>query len=237
VISKIFFMGTYLLVGVLAFLPSCTMFSLRAKNPEAIGAVAESSTQLAKVMTKDIPIFGPKKRILEVGAGTGVFTELLVEKLGPRDILDVVELMPELCTILEEKFAQRDNVTIFCGDILEWSPSYRYQYIVSGLPFNSFPSDLVKSITSRYLEWSEPNAACSFFEYKWLPALLPFGMNKEEKNRFKATRAVIEDFVHRFEKSSESVYLNMPPATVHFLEINRSSPASGKEPDPRYVSR
>ncbi len=211
-----------LLITTMCFLSGCTMLSLRAKNPDVIGAVAESSTYLAKVITREIPSFGPEKHILEVGAGTGVFTEQIIQKLRPYDRLDVVELMPELCTILEEKFGQLNNVKIFCGDILEWSPPYRYYYIVSGLPFNSFPADHVEKITARYLELSEPHAACSFFEYKWLPSLLPIGMDTQEKNRFKATRAAIEGFVTRFEKSSASVYLNVPPAVVHFLEINKS---------------
>lgn len=202
---------------------SCTMLSLRSKNPEAIGAIAESSEQLAHMITSEVPASGPQKRILEVGAGTGVFTKKLIEKLQPGDQLDVVELMPELCAILDKEFKDQTQVTIFCGDILDWTPNQGYSYIVSGLPFNSFPSELVTKITNHLVRLANPDASCSFFEYKWLPAIRNIFMNDEEKLVFTATRTAITDFVKRYEKHNTSVFFNMPPALVHFLEIKKPS--------------
>jgi phospholipid N-methyltransferase len=202
-------------------LPACTMLDQRAKNHQAIGAVAESSSYLANTITSKIHAFGSKKRILEVGAGTGVFTEKIIKKLSPHDHLDVVELMPDLCNILVDKFGHYPNVNIYCGDILDWSPKEPYSHIISGLPFNSFSADLIKRITDRYVTYSRSGTICAFFEYKWLPDLRQLSMNSEEKSRFLATRKAINDFVSSYEKSNANVYINIPPAIVHFLEINK----------------
>jgi phospholipid N-methyltransferase len=213
-----------ILTLLIALLPifSCTMLKLRGSHPEEIGAVAESSARLAQVITELIPDFGPRRAILEVGAGTGVFTEKLVAKLGPKDKLDVVELIPELCKILDAKFSNNPQVTLYCGDILHWLPAESYDYIVSGLPFNSFSADLVEQISDKYVAMIKDGGIISFFEYKWLSAIrMPF-MDESEKTKFKATRSIIENFTSKYEKKTENVYLNIPPAMVHFLQVNES---------------
>jgi phospholipid N-methyltransferase len=198
-----------------------TLLALRQKNADAIGAIAESSNQLADVITGIIEDSEDKKYILEAGGGTGIFTEKIIKKLRPGDHLDVVEFMPELCEILNKKFANTASpVTIHCMDILDIKPEKSYTHIISGLPFNSFAAEFVQKITDKYVEFAVKGAPCSFFEYKWLPTLRPLFMNQQEKDQYRDTREVIENFVKRYEKSSTAVYANIPPAIVHFLQLN-----------------
>lgn len=209
------------LFGWLYLISDSPLYALREKNADTIGAIAESSDQLATVITSIIPDSEDKKYILEVGAGTGIFTEKIIKKLKPHDHLDVVEIMPDLCEVLRKKFQHEILVTIHCIDVLDLKPEFPYSHIISGLPFNSFPAQLIEKISNRYVEFAASNAACSFFEYKWLPSIRPWFMNKEEKDNFKNARDVIENFIRRYEKSHTAVYANIPPATVHFLEINK----------------
>jgi phospholipid N-methyltransferase len=215
----------FLILGIFltfAAVEGCTMLQLRRSNPTEIGAVAESSSYLSDVITSEVPQGGRKKRILEVGAGTGVFTEFLIKKLGPDDHLDVVELIPELCKILEDRFGSNQQVKIFCGDILAWKSLEPYDYIISGLPFNSFNATLIQNIVDKLLVLSHEGTKCAFFEYKWLPSIRPIGMNKKEAEEFNESRKVIERFIKKYETTSKSVYLNMPPAVVHFLNFGNS---------------
>lgn len=194
---------------------------LRKDNPEAIGAIAESSKDLARAITTHIPSLKfSSRRILEVGAGTGVFTRELVTKLGPNDHLDVVELTEDLCKLLRDEFGNHKSVTIFCGDILKWQPGENsYDYIVSGLPFNSFPVDLVQQITDQFIRLAKPDGYVSFFEYLYLPHIRPILMSKKEKEDYEATRKVILNFVNKYKTSERDVYLNLPPAKVYYLQM------------------
>lgn len=194
---------------------------LRKDNPEAIGAIAESSRDLARAITTHITSTKySSRRILEVGAGTGVFTRELVTKLGPNDHLDVVELTDDLCKLLRDEFGNHKSVTIFCGDILKWQPGdSSYDYIVSGLPFNSFPAGLVQQITEQFVRLAKPNGYISFFEYLYLPMLRPIVMSQKEKADYEATRSTILNFVNKYKTSEKDVYINLPPAKVYYLEI------------------
>lgn len=196
---------------------------LRKTNPEAIGSIAESSQDLAVGITRYIPkLEYSSRRILEVGAGSGVFTRELIKKLGPHDHLDVVELTRELCDLLEDEFKDNPLVTIYCGDILQWQPGDNtYDYIVSGLPFNSFPAELVRNITEQYVRLTKPNGHISFFEYLFLPTLRPIFMEKKSEQEYIVTRNVIRDFVRKYKTDSMNVYKNLPPAKVYFLQIKK----------------
>ena len=54
--------------------------------------------------------------VLEVGAGTGGLTDLLVERAGR---VVCVEIDRDLFAILSERFGERSNVELICGDVLE----------------------------------------------------------------------------------------------------------------------
>lgn len=198
---------------------SFLMQKLRSKHPQEIGAIAESSRFLAEEITRYIPKSEKQKEILEVGAGTGVFTRAIAEKLAAGDHLDVIELLPELCEVLQKEFEKHQGIDVHCIDIMQWQPERKYDFIVSGLPFNSFPRELVEKMTTHIKSLAKPEAIMSFFEYKWLPAIRPYFMNADEKAAYAATRQVIDNFIAAYEFEKANVYLNLPSAVVHHLRI------------------
>ena len=100
--NKIIF-SLFLLLLITAF-TSCKFFSLYSKKPEVIGAVAPSSHELAGSMLKHIDCNKTPKKILEVGAGTGVVTKRILKCLKPKDELLVYEIEPDLCASLNKQF-------------------------------------------------------------------------------------------------------------------------------------
>src|ERR1700722_4678213 len=72
-------------------------------NPQGIGAIAPSSPNLAKAMAKWIPE-DPDSYVLELGPGTGVVTEALLEQGLRQERLVALEQNPKKGRVLKKKF-------------------------------------------------------------------------------------------------------------------------------------
>jgi 16S rRNA (adenine1518-N6/adenine1519-N6)-dimethyltransferase len=72
--------------------------------------------------------------VVEIGAGLGALTEPLAQRAG-RVI--AVEVDQKICALLRERLAQRSNVTVVCGDILEfpWTV-YEGSVVVGAIPYH-----------------------------------------------------------------------------------------------------
>jgi phospholipid N-methyltransferase len=184
-------------------------------DSQTIGAVAESSTHLAEEICKFYPKDNPNPvRILEVGAGTGVFTRQLAKMLRPGDVLEVVELMPDFIKMLVKEFHSNQQIKVFGIDVLTLSNEKPYDFIVSGLPFNSFSPEKVSEILQKYESVSKSGTVISFFEYAALPTLKSLLMPSED---YDLTRTIIKSFVEKYEIEKNTVMINLPPAIVHHL--------------------
>lgn len=186
-------------------------------SPSSVGAVVPSSSFLAVAMTKYIKRGKHPIRILEVGAGTGSMTIEIEKKLRKGDVLDVIELDTNFCELLSEKFKKRENIRVNCLSILDWNPGYRYDFIISGLPFNAFDAGFVQSIFKKYKELIKPGGIISYFEYIALAKIKLFFLSGKEKDQFSKTITTTTKFRSKFEFDEEKVFANMPPASVHHL--------------------
>ncbi|MFH1644723.1 MAG: rRNA adenine N-6-methyltransferase family protein [bacterium] len=194
------------------------------KNPKQMGAALPSSPFLAETITRYVKTSKRTgKRILEVGAGTGVFTQEIVKSLKKDDVLDVVEVDPELCMILKKKFWWRRNVCIHNISILDWQPEYKYDYIVSGLPFNAFEACFVKQVLGKYQTFLKEDGIISYFEYAIIPSVTKFLMTmflmSEKKQKYVAVLNETQNFRNSFSAyKKELVLRNVPPAYAHFMK-------------------
>lgn len=195
---------------------SKNFFESFIEDRTTIGAIAKSSNSLAVEITKFFPNEDRPLRILEVGAGTGVFTRHLAAKLREGDRFDVVELTSDFMQGLYDEFQGNEFVNIFWSDILDFDVQAPYDLIVSGLPFNCFNADLVFKILEKYRRMSKPGTVISFFEYSALPGLRQTFMPSEE---YALTRATLDSFIDLYEFEKVRVWLNLPPAVVHHLQI------------------
>ena len=208
--------------GVKRFFSDTAVFAVAFTNePWKIGAIAPSSKYLADEITKYVVLDGAPKRILEVGAGTGVFTLNLVKNLRPEDRLDVIENLPELVKILDKKFSHLPNVEVHCLSILDWYPKKKYDFIVSGLPFNAFDSGFLQEILDHYQMLIKNNGILSYFEYIVLPKIKRFFLDEQARKVFEDTLFCVKDFREGFSFEEKIVWPNLPPAKVHFLKISK----------------
>lgn len=190
-------------------------------NPKQVGAIAPSSKYLGQESIRFMDTTEKPLRVLEVGAGTGTITEVIVKKLRPIDQLDIIELEPNFCKILEEKFGTLENIHIHCVSILDWKPAYRYDLIVSALPFNAFSPTMVKEILTKYAQLAKRHGHVAYFEYIALPWIRSFFLNEQEKQTYAQSAKHLKQFREKHQKERRRVFLNIPPAYVHHLKIKK----------------
>lgn len=133
-------------------------------NPSSTGAIKPSSNQLAKYMVEQVP---PDAVVLELGAGTGPFTEELNKKI-PRENLYIVENNPEFYKVLKRKFPQHNLLLLDAQELhlkLPKSAIGRITHIVSGLPFRSLPKEVADNIIKSLQKVVRSDAIMVQFTY------------------------------------------------------------------------
>lgn len=97
--------------GILDLRSIGTFLGQWLRDPVRTASVTPSGRQLAHLMVAALP--PGARRIIEIGAGTGVFTRALLEAGIPRENLLVVEINPRLAEFLHRRFA---GVRVVCAD-------------------------------------------------------------------------------------------------------------------------
>jgi phosphatidylethanolamine/phosphatidyl-N-methylethanolamine N-methyltransferase len=121
------------------------------ENPLSVGSVFPSSPAAAARIVRNIK---PNENaiVLELGCGTGPFTEAIARKLPTPDAYLGIELNEELARILNEKFP---HLHIVCSDANRASEIHQksglgeVRYIISGLPFASLPDDVCEVVLAE----------------------------------------------------------------------------------------
>jgi phosphatidylethanolamine/phosphatidyl-N-methylethanolamine N-methyltransferase len=167
------------------------------ENPLSTGAVMPSSKALARTMAGyvDPQATGP---VIELGPGTGPVTEALVQRGVDVKRLVLVEFDPEFCRLLRTRYPA---ATVVQGDayrlrrLLADTVRAPAAALVSSLPLVTKPLRTRLRLMSDALGLLAPGAP--FIQFTYAPvAPIPKGL------------AGIEV------KSSETIWLNLPPARV-----------------------
>lgn len=174
-------------------------------RPFVIGAVAPSSKRLASEMVRGLDL-ASAEAVLEFGPGTGVFTDAILPRLGPGTKFVPIELNREMV----RAFCRRHPGVPIVNDSVEHARRIcddhgigQVDYILSGLPWASFPESLQVRILDAVLAVLRPGGMLVTFGYnvgEWLPAgrrfyrMLPKYFTKVGRSRI--------------------VWRNLPPAFV-----------------------
>lgn len=106
------------------------------REPFTVGACWPSSAALSRAVV-DSCDFGPESTVVELGPGTGSFTELLLERLDSRGQLLAFEISDTNIEVLRRRFPRCRTI----HDSAEFLPRYlgrkRVDCIVSGLAWGN----------------------------------------------------------------------------------------------------
>ncbi|MFJ9250809.1 class I SAM-dependent methyltransferase [Streptomyces sp. NPDC101776] len=174
------------------------------RRPLMTGAVAASSRRLAHVMTEGIGL-ERARTVVELGPGTGVFTDAILARLAPGARLVAIELNPVLAARLSA--TRRDTrLTVIRGSAAELTATVGepVDAVVSGLPWTVMPRERRGHILDAVTEVLTPGGRFTTFAYLHAARTPP-------------ARHLTAELACRFDRleRSKTVWANLPPAFVH----------------------
>jgi len=146
-----------------------TFLSQFFKQKRMVGALVPSSRFLAAKMLNHLPI-EKASIIVELGPGTGVFTNKIIKRMGPNAHLIVIELNDIFFENISKTFTQ-SNVHLHhdsaekMGDFIQTLGAKHADIIVSSLPFTVFPSEIRDAILNKIHECLNPDGSFVQFQY------------------------------------------------------------------------
>jgi phosphatidylethanolamine/phosphatidyl-N-methylethanolamine N-methyltransferase len=170
-----------------------------ATEPVRTGAILPSGDALSRLITSEIT--RNTGQILELGAGTGVFTKMLLSKGVREDDLTLVETAPEFGRLLQLRFPR---TRVLAADARALLDDRLYEgrtlgAVISGLPLLSFSSFDVADIIMGAFTYLKPSG--NFYQFTYgLKSPVP--------------RAVL-DFFGLEAKRIGWTLRNLPPAAVY----------------------
>lgn len=188
-------------------------------NFNTVGALVPSSHALAKAITLEISRKETPACVLEVGAGTGVFTKRLVQILGKEDHLDICEIAPKFIRYLQKILHEHEDFKNFKGTIDFFTEEVqkipykeRYDFIISSLPLNRFSPESVAEILEVLVQLAKPKGWISYFEYMGVRKLQSLYSRGEKKARIFKIGELLDKFIAEYEVYHTPVWRNFPPA-------------------------
>ncbi len=142
-----------------------TFFRAAWQNIRQTGSVMESSPVLTKRMTNIIQ-FQKSLSIVELGAGTGVMTKRILEKMSPASTLTSFEINPVLyrqLTAVQDQRASHLNADVL--RLPSYVPNDSADYILSGIPLANLDAGTKTQLLERCYEALKPGGFFIQFQY------------------------------------------------------------------------
>ena len=139
-----------------------------------------------------------KGAVIELGAGTGVITQAILDRgIAPHD-LHTIEMNPVFHSHLKHHFAGVNHHQMSAADVCDLG-LHNVQAVISGLPLLSMPLSLQTAILRGSFAQLARDARYVQFTYGWIPPV---------------ARALRDDMGLGWERSAR-IWFNMPPARVY----------------------
>jgi phosphatidylethanolamine/phosphatidyl-N-methylethanolamine N-methyltransferase len=184
------------------------------RHPGTVGTVAPSSTYLAREMVQAIDPTRPQT-IVELGPGTGSFTDEILARLGDNDRFLAIEVEPDFVRQLRGRFPSTAIACASAADLASLAERHGLlpiDHIISGLPFATLPAETTEQILDAIQRVLRPGGTFTTFQYLHayaFPRAVAFRRELSARLGGPPGRAVI--------------FRNLPPAFVLSWRLTRPS--------------
>jgi len=175
------------------------------RDPKGTAAVAPSGRALASLITREIDQGTGK--VLELGPGTGIFTDHLVARGVDQSDLTLVEQNPSFVRLLKQRFPRAAVLEIDAAalGLIRQPRAELFSAAVCGLGLRNMPAEQIEAIMHSAFSRMAPDAAFYLFTYG---------------RRCSVPAAVLERLGLVAEHSGVAL-LNLPPASVYRIQRAR----------------
>jgi phosphatidylethanolamine/phosphatidyl-N-methylethanolamine N-methyltransferase len=140
-----------------------------ASDFQSIASIAPSSRHLAHAMLEGLPI-DSARTVVELGAGTGAITRVLLERLPRHATLLAFEINPELINYLKKSFSDPRLVLVNSsaenlGGELRRRGYDRVDAVVSSLSLRFMPDDRQRSLLEALDPFMDERSVYSQYQY------------------------------------------------------------------------
>lgn len=173
------------------------------REPLKVGAIWPSSETLSRAVA-DSCEFSPEDTVVELGPGTGNFTELLLNRLDSRGRLVALELSATNVAVLERRFPKSEIHFDSAEHVANYVPAQTARCIVSGLAWGNMMPALQKRIMSAITTALTPDGQFVAFAYshaRYYPTTLRF------------RKLMFQEFARV--ETTPIIWRNVPPAYVY----------------------
>lgn len=178
-------------------------------SPVKTGAIVPSSKKLAQLIT-DTSNISDARFIVEIGSGTGVFTEKIVQQISKDAIFFVLEVNSQF---IEETKKRCPNAIVYqdsathIRDYLKKHNIDKCDCIISSLPWAGFSKDQQAMLLQTVVDVLKPEGLFSTFAYAHTQ-FFPGG--RIFRNR------LIDKF--KYVNKTKIIWKNLPPAFVYYCQ-------------------
>ena len=134
-----------------------------------IASIAPSSRHLARAMLEGLPI-DETRTVVELGAGTGAITRVLLETLPPQATLLAFEINPEFVSYMEKRFSDPRLVLLNApaeslGDELRKRGLNRIDAVVSSLSLRFMPDHRQRVLQEALAPFMDRRSVYTQYQY------------------------------------------------------------------------
>jgi phospholipid N-methyltransferase len=173
------------------------------REPLTVGALWPSSSALSRLVLASCD-FQPGDTVVELGPGTGAFTELILDRLQERGRFLALEINPASVALLRGRFPRCHVIHDSAENLARHVGRRRAACIVSGLAWGNMLPRTQNRILREILRALAPGGHFVTFAYLhalWFPTSLRF------------RRRLFRNFARV--ETSPIVWRNLPPALVY----------------------
>jgi phosphatidylethanolamine/phosphatidyl-N-methylethanolamine N-methyltransferase len=193
-------------MSLLAVADHVRFFQLFLRAPRTVGAIAPSSSVLAAEIVRQAGV-SDARTIVELGGGTGAFTERITREAPEDAVILSIEVNPTFAEILASRFADVHVVADSAERVSEHLRSAGRVFadcVVSGLPWAAFDGALQSRLLAAIRDVLAIGGTFATFAYvhaSWLPTARHF------RERLESNFASVH--------VTPVVWRNLPPAFVY----------------------